>query len=137
MESTFPHVFQKLYQLSRDPPFFSFTMACKNQLEPASEPCRRSPETLGERLFPLNQSEGWSEQGLVNVPIKHHPTLGDMISNRYLKVMFNKSPKRDINRNPCRIWVGTSRMEKIWDVIDVKIEMGSQDWDDALGVLEE
>ena len=31
-------------------------------------------------------------QGLVNVPIKHHPTIGDIISNKYLKVMF-KIPK--------------------------------------------
>ena len=31
-------------------------------------------------------------QGLVNVPIEHHPTIGDIISNRYLKVMWNKSP---------------------------------------------
>ena len=29
-------------------------------------------------------------------PIKHHPTIGDTISNRYVKVMWNKSPKRDI-----------------------------------------
>ena len=35
-------------------------------------------------------------QGLVNVPIKHHPTIGDINSNRYLKVMLKKSPKRDI-----------------------------------------
>ena len=27
-------------------------------------------------------------QGLVNVPIEHHPTIGDTISNRYGKVMF-------------------------------------------------
>ena len=32
-------------------------------------------------------------QGLVNVPIKHHPNIGDVISNRYLKVMF-KIPKK-------------------------------------------
>ena len=32
-------------------------------------------------------------QGLVNVPIKHHPTIGDIISNRYLKVM-SKIPKK-------------------------------------------
>ena len=32
-------------------------------------------------------------QGLVNVPIEHHPTIGDVISNRYLKVMF-KIPKK-------------------------------------------
>ena len=31
-------------------------------------------------------------QGLVNVPIKHHLTIGDIISNSYLKVMF-KIPK--------------------------------------------
>ena len=32
-------------------------------------------------------------QGLVNVPIEHHPTFGDIMSNRYLKVMF-KIPKK-------------------------------------------
>ena len=31
-------------------------------------------------------------QGLVNALIEHHPNIGDMISNRYLKVMF-KMPK--------------------------------------------
>ena len=36
------------------------------------------------------------KQGLVNVPIEHHPTIGDIISSRYGKVMWNKSPKRDI-----------------------------------------
>ena len=34
-----------------------------------------------------------TEQGLVNVPIEHHPSIGDIISNRYLKVMF-KIPKK-------------------------------------------
>jgi len=33
-------------------------------------------------------------QGLVNVPIEHHPSI-DIISSRYLKVIF-KIPKRDI-----------------------------------------
>ena len=32
-------------------------------------------------------------QGLVNVPIEYHPSIGDIISNRYLKVMF-KIPKK-------------------------------------------
>ena len=32
-------------------------------------------------------------QGLVNVPIEHRPSIGDIISNRYLKVMF-KIPKK-------------------------------------------
>ena len=32
-------------------------------------------------------------QGLVNVPIKHHLTIGDINSNRYLKVMF-KIPQK-------------------------------------------
>jgi len=31
-------------------------------------------------------------QGLVNALTEHHPNIGDMISNRYLKVMF-KMPK--------------------------------------------
>ena len=35
----------------------------------------------------------WIPQGLVDVPIEHHPTIGDIISNRYLKVMF-KIPKK-------------------------------------------
>ena len=37
------------------------------------------------------ESSSW--QGLVNVPIEHHPTIRDIISNRYLKVMF-KIPKK-------------------------------------------
>jgi hypothetical protein len=32
-------------------------------------------------------------QGLVNVRNEHHSTIGDVISNRYLKVMF-KIPKK-------------------------------------------
>ena len=32
-------------------------------------------------------------QGLVNVLIEHHPIIGNIISNRYLKVMF-KVPKK-------------------------------------------
>ena len=40
-------------------------------------------------------------QGLVNVLIEHHPTTGDIISNRYLKVMFKIPKFRDINPNPC------------------------------------
>ena len=32
-------------------------------------------------------------QGLVNAPIEHHPTIGDINSNRYLKVIF-KIPKK-------------------------------------------
>ena len=35
-----------------------------------------------------------SIQRLVNILIEHHPTIGDMISNRYLKVMF-KIPKKE------------------------------------------
>ena len=33
-----------------------------------------------------------ADQGLVNVLIEHHPTIGDIITNKYLKVMF-KIPK--------------------------------------------
>ena len=29
--------------------------------------------------------------GLVNVLIEHHPNIGDIISNRYLKVMLQKT----------------------------------------------
>ena len=31
---------------------------------------------------------GGKKQGLVNVPIEHHPNIGDIISNKYLRVMF-------------------------------------------------
>ena len=34
-----------------------------------------------------------TKQGLVNVPIEHHPTIGDIISSIYLKVMWNQSTK--------------------------------------------
>ena len=34
----------------------------------------------------------YGKQGLVNVLIEHHPTIGDIITNKYLKVMF-KIPK--------------------------------------------
>ena len=47
-------------------------------------------------------------QGLVNVPIEHHPTIGDIISKKYLKVMF-KIPKKkghlpfpDLGKPPLR-----------------------------------
>ena len=32
-------------------------------------------------------------QGWANVPMKHHPTIEDIILNRYLKVKFNIPPK--------------------------------------------
>ena len=35
-------------------------------------------------------------QGLVNILLEHHTNIGDIISNRYLKVMWNRSPKWDI-----------------------------------------
>ena len=41
-------------------------------------------------------------QGLVNVPIEHHPTIGDIISNRYGKVMF-KIPKKGHLPTPVHI----------------------------------
>ena len=37
--------------------------------------------------------------GLVNVLIEHHPNIGDIISNRYLKVMF-KIPQMGHLPNP-------------------------------------
>ena len=40
-------------------------------------------------------------QGLVNVPIEHHPTIGHIISDRYLFWWCWKSPKSDINPKPC------------------------------------
>ena len=42
------------------------------------------------------------KQGLVNVPIEHHPTIGDIISKRYLKVMF-KIPKKGHQSQPLQI----------------------------------
>ena len=36
------------------------------------------------RLAPTLVTSSWKVQGLVNVPIEHHPTIGDIISNRYL-----------------------------------------------------
>ena len=35
----------------------------------------------------------WTEQGLVNVLIEHHPTTGDIITHRYMKVMFKITKK--------------------------------------------
>ena len=45
-----------------------------------------------------NYGSIWGDlvQGLVNVLIEHHPTIGDIITNKYSKVMWNKSPKQDI-----------------------------------------
>ena len=47
---------------------------------------------------------GFLSQGLVNVPIEHHPTVEDIISNRYLKVMRNQSPKTGHQSQPCQ-WI--------------------------------
>ena len=41
-------------------------------------------------------------QGLVNIPIEHHPNIGDIISNKYLKVMF-KIPKMGHLPTPDRL----------------------------------
>ena len=38
----------------------------------------------------------WIEQGLVNVLIEHHPTIGDIITNKYLKVMLQISKTGDL-----------------------------------------
>ena len=54
-------------------------------------------------LFSMNRGWDWCPSG------SHHPTTGDMNSNRYFKVMWNQSPKRDINPNPC--W----RCEMTWN----------------------
>ena len=35
-----------------------------------------------------------SHQGLVNVPIEHHPTIGDIISNRYLFWWCETNPQK-------------------------------------------
>ena len=37
--------------------------------------------------FSLGKIQGW-----VNVLVEHHPTIEDMITKKYLKVMWNKSP---------------------------------------------
>ena len=42
--------------------------------------------------YPKTTTGSGRIQGLVNVPIEHHPTIGDIITNKYLKVMF-KIPK--------------------------------------------
>ena len=46
------------------------------------------------QLYLIGRSSSMSNlQGLVNVLIEHHPNIGGIIFNRYLKVMWNKSPK--------------------------------------------
>ena len=45
------------------------------------------------KTFRKIQQDDAIHQGLVNVPIEHHPSIGDTISNRYLKVMF-EIPKK-------------------------------------------
>ena len=47
-------------------------------------------------------------QGLVNVPIQHHPTIGDIISNRYWKVMFKISTKGHLPTSVARAKSPTS-----------------------------
>ena len=44
------------------------------------------------------------KQGLVNVPMEHHPTIGGMISNTYLKVMF-KIPKKGHLPTPVKVLI--------------------------------
>ena len=44
------------------------------------------------RPFQNSGCKWMQTQGLVNVPIERHPNIGDIISNKYLKVMF-KIPK--------------------------------------------
>ena len=43
--------------------------------------------------IPRNSDDIPLDQGLVNVLIEHHPTIGDINSNKYLKVIF-KIPKK-------------------------------------------
>ena len=66
----------------------------------ARVPHRSISIALGQSQ-PLHFYSIW--QGLVNVPIEHHPTIGDVISNRYLKVMF-KIPKK--GHLPTPVWCG-------------------------------
>ena len=48
------------------------------------------------------------QQGLVNVPIEHHPTIGEIISSRYGKVMFKITKSWDINPN---LWPMSGKMK--------------------------
>ena len=56
-----------------------------------------------------NQSLFFKKQGLVSVLIEHHPTIGDIISNRYLKVMWDKSPIVGTFTNP---WTSNEQTSK-------------------------
>ena len=55
--------------------------------------------------------------GSVNVLIEHHPTIGDIITNKYLKVMF-KIPKQDIYQplewNRWMYWI--DQWNRMWTV---------------------
>ena len=55
-----------------------------------------TPESCENLCFFHSKSVRFPVQGLENVSIEHHPTIGDLKSNRYLKVMWNQSPKRDV-----------------------------------------
>ena len=46
------------------------------------------------RLWPV-------EQGLVNVPIEHHPTFGNIISNKYLVWWCETNPQKGTFTDPC------------------------------------
>jgi hypothetical protein len=50
------------------------------------------------------------EQGLVNVLVEHHPTIGDIITNKYLKVMF-KIPKTGHLPTPVECDLSNSKLE--------------------------
>ena len=70
-------------------------------------------------------------QGLVNVPIEHHPSIGDIISNRYLKVMWNKSPKRDIYQ-PLIPWENDDKLMGCHGVLGpgrgAAVRLGAHSW---------
>ena len=62
-----------------------------------------SPGSLGKQrggkslMFMMNSCWLLYElQGLVNVLIEHHPTIGDIITNKYVFKWCSKSPKQDI-----------------------------------------
>ena len=48
---------------------------------------------LGEKQFGHSPRPSLHDAGVGKCPIEHHPTIGDINSNRYLKVIF-KIPKK-------------------------------------------
>ena len=63
-----------------------------------TNPCQEHTRTYMSRVCRLLST---FKQGLVNVQIKHHPTIGDIISSTHLKVMWNLFPKVGTFTNNC------------------------------------